>query len=117
MDNGKPRTSERSIETPVTPPSIKLLDSRNPLSPSPADRMPSTISNVFFAARRKPLIASRIVRQRSTGKRVTYLVMIDSLVECRYIEIHHRDTEDTEFTQRLVFLSVLPLCSLCLRGE
>ena len=41
-DSGRPVVFASSIETPVTPPSMKLLDSRNPFRPMPADRMPSS---------------------------------------------------------------------------
>ena len=37
-------SSPAACEMPVTPPSMKLLDSRNPLSPIAADRIPSAIS-------------------------------------------------------------------------
>src|SRR4051812_14524473 len=40
---GMPSTLARSMETPVTPPSMKRLDSRNPWSPIPAERMPNVI--------------------------------------------------------------------------
>src|SRR2546422_1185637 len=36
-----------SMQMPVTPPSMKLLDSRNPFSPMPADRIPSAMSAAF----------------------------------------------------------------------
>src|SRR5213594_2052523 len=36
-----------SMQMPVTPPSMKLLDSRNPFSPMPADRIPSVMSAAF----------------------------------------------------------------------
>ena len=39
---GSPVVFESSMDTPVTPPSMKLLDSRNPFSPIPADRIPNS---------------------------------------------------------------------------
>jgi hypothetical protein len=50
-DNGAPVVFASSIDTPVTPPSMKLLDSRNPSSPIAADRMPRTMSSAFSASR------------------------------------------------------------------
>src|SRR5262252_10303115 len=41
-----------SIDTPVTPPSMKLLESRNPFSPIAAQKIPATISIVFSTSRR-----------------------------------------------------------------
>ena len=46
-DSGSGVTFASSIETPVTPPSMKLLESRKPLRPKAAARIPSAISNAF----------------------------------------------------------------------
>ena len=43
-DSGTGVTLASSMDTPVTPPSMKWLDRRNPFSPMPADRMPATTS-------------------------------------------------------------------------
>src|SRR5437899_2610519 len=39
------------MDTPVTPPSMKRLDIKNPLSPIPAERIPRTMSVKFTASR------------------------------------------------------------------
>ncbi len=52
-----PVISASNMDMPVTPPSIKWLDSKNPFKPKPADSMPNTINtaspviflNVLFA--------------------------------------------------------------------
>ena len=49
-DSEMPVTFDTSIETPVTPPSMKLLDSRKPCSPMLADRMPSAISTMLSSS-------------------------------------------------------------------
>src|SRR5688572_2834793 len=54
--NGAPVIFASSIETPVTPPSMKLLESRKPFSPMPADRIPAAISTVLSASRRSCFI-------------------------------------------------------------
>src|SRR5436190_23074996 len=40
-----------SIDTPVTPPSMKLLESRKPFSPIPAAAMPATMNKRFRTSR------------------------------------------------------------------
>src|SRR5258706_13599034 len=46
-DSDMPVVFATSIEIPVTPPSMKLLDRRKPFSPIAAERTPSAISPVF----------------------------------------------------------------------
>ena len=48
MDIGNPVVSANSIDIPVTPPSIKWLESKKPFNPMPADRIPSVINNKFL---------------------------------------------------------------------
>ena len=43
-ESGTPVIFASSIEMPVTPPSMKPLDSRKPFSPIPADMTPTAIS-------------------------------------------------------------------------
>ena len=43
--SGTPVALDSSIETPVTPPSMKLLERRKPLIPIAAERMPSAMNN------------------------------------------------------------------------
>src|SRR4051812_26836827 len=52
MEREVPVTLDASIEMPVTPPSMKLLESRKPCRPIPADRMPSTTRNALRNSRR-----------------------------------------------------------------
>src|SRR6188474_1326822 len=47
-----------SIDTPVTPPSMKLLDSRNPFSPIAAEKMPRRISRILSPSRGTDLMRS-----------------------------------------------------------
>ncbi len=49
---GSPVVFDSNMDTPVTPPSMKLLDSRNPFSPMPADRMPNDRSTQLSSSRR-----------------------------------------------------------------
>ena len=42
-DKGKPVMSATNIEIPVTPPSMKWLESRKPFTPIPADKIPTRI--------------------------------------------------------------------------
>ena len=44
---------DSSIETPVTPPSMKPLESRKPLMPIAADRIAARMSAAFMSSRRK----------------------------------------------------------------
>ena len=44
-------TVASSSDTPVTPPSMKPLGSRNPFSPKPADRMPRMMSEALRSSR------------------------------------------------------------------
>ena len=50
--SGSPSTFASSIETPVTPPSMNRLDSRNPCSPIPAEKTPRVIETTFNSSRR-----------------------------------------------------------------
>src|SRR5215213_8138725 len=50
-------SAEMSMETPVTPPSIKWLGSRNPFNPSPAERMPTTRNIPLPIFRKKSFIS------------------------------------------------------------
>src|SRR5215212_1470786 len=52
IDSEVPVTFDASMEIPVTPPSMKLLDRRNPWSPIVADRMPSRTRNELSSSRR-----------------------------------------------------------------
>jgi hypothetical protein len=49
---GNPSTFDNNIEIPVTPPSMKRLERRNPFKPSPADKIARTISNVWSTSLR-----------------------------------------------------------------
>ncbi len=51
--SGSPVTRETSIDTPVTPPSMNPLETRKPLMPMAADRMPAAMSAAFSSSRRK----------------------------------------------------------------
>src|SRR5437667_1508364 len=66
--SGSRVTLASSIEMPVTPPSMKLLDSRKPFSPMPAERMPSTIRPAFNISRSTR--AMRDVLSHTGGVRV-----------------------------------------------
>ena len=44
MDNGIPVISAVSMDIPVTPPSINLLESKKPFKPIAADRIPRMIN-------------------------------------------------------------------------
>jgi hypothetical protein len=46
-ESGMLVTLASSMEMPVTPPSMRLLDNRKPCSPMVAHRIPSTISSTF----------------------------------------------------------------------
>jgi hypothetical protein len=58
MESGQPKMSESNMETPVTPPSMKRLDSRNPFSPRLAERMPSIIRKKLIDARKTLFIGN-----------------------------------------------------------
>jgi hypothetical protein len=53
---GTPGTPERSVETPVTTPSMKRLDGRKPFGPKPADGMPRTTSAALAPPLKVPFI-------------------------------------------------------------
>jgi hypothetical protein len=48
MDNGRRKAAASSIETPVTPPSMKWLDSRKAFRPKAAEITPATMNKAFF---------------------------------------------------------------------
>src|SRR4029078_9641993 len=50
-DSGGGVVSDSSIEMPVTPPSMKWLDSRKPFRPIAAENNPAMIRSVFMIAR------------------------------------------------------------------
>ena len=52
--SGHPSTFASSIDTPVTPPSMKWLDRRKPLRPKPADKMPAMMKAASRIARPMP---------------------------------------------------------------
>jgi hypothetical protein len=54
-----PSTFDRSMETPVTPPSMKRLDSKKPLSPMPAEKMPRMMRIAFFVSRANVFMGGR----------------------------------------------------------
>src|SRR5437899_12670278 len=66
-DNGTPVIFARSIEMPVTPPSMKPLDSRKPFSPIPADMTPTAISAALSDSRTSLLRATVLGRHPSDG--------------------------------------------------
>ena len=51
IESDMPVTFDSSIEIPVTPPSMKLLERRNPCRPMLADRMPSTMRTTLTVSR------------------------------------------------------------------
>ena len=53
IDNGHPSRAASSIETPVTPPSMKWLESKNPLSPKLAETMPRHTNTASLIAPRR----------------------------------------------------------------
>src|SRR5438876_1221183 len=55
-----------SMEIPVTPPSMKLLDNKNPFKPMLAERIPSPMSRAFTNSGNNRFMASlaRIYRRR-----------------------------------------------------
>jgi hypothetical protein len=58
---GAPVTCEASIDTPVTPPSMKWLDNRKPLMPIAAEKIPAAIRMLFRSSRRKRTFATSSV--------------------------------------------------------
>jgi hypothetical protein len=47
VQRGKPDIAESSIETPVTPPSMKPLDNRKPFKPNAVEKIPKTIRPIL----------------------------------------------------------------------
>jgi hypothetical protein len=45
---GTPIISAKSIDMPVTPPSMKWLDNKKPFSPNAAEAIPRVIKSIFF---------------------------------------------------------------------
>src|SRR6476620_4904497 len=66
-DNGMPVVFASSIEMPVTPPSMKPLDSRKPFSPIAADMTPTAISAALSDSRASLLRATVLGRHPSDG--------------------------------------------------
>jgi hypothetical protein len=62
--SGTPVVFASSIDTPVMPPSMKLLDNRNPLSPMAAEQIPRAMSATLCASRRYLLDMVGSVRAR-----------------------------------------------------
>src|SRR4029453_3244382 len=62
-------TLETSMETPVTPPSMKLLESRNPCRPIFADRTPSAIRTMLSSSGVVRVSARRSVEVGTGGGR------------------------------------------------
>ena len=58
-DSGIAVVLDKSMETPVTPPSMKLLESRNPFRPIAAERMPAAMKSALTASRRRGYLAAR----------------------------------------------------------
>jgi hypothetical protein len=50
IDSGRWKTADSSIETPVTPPSIKWLDSKKDFSPNAAENTPAMMKSAFFSS-------------------------------------------------------------------
>src|SRR6202011_360422 len=57
-----------SMETPVTPPSMKLLDSRNPFNPMLAARMPRPISSALSSSRRNEVTHEIVDQLAASGE-------------------------------------------------
>src|SRR6478672_661569 len=70
MESETPVTLPTSIDTPVTPPSMKLLESRNPLRPMPADTIPRPIKPALSSSRARRFIHTTRTRWSSTLNRV-----------------------------------------------
>lgn len=49
-DNGKRSTVASSMEMPVTPPSMKWLDSKNPFRPKAAEATPAKMKAAFLSS-------------------------------------------------------------------
>lgn len=49
-DIGAPVMLASNMDIPVTPPSMNLLDNRNPFKPMPADNMPNNTNTRFFSS-------------------------------------------------------------------
>src|SRR5438093_13291261 len=67
IDSGTPVVFASSIEMPVTPPSMKPLDSRKPFSPIAADMTPTAISAALSDSRTSRLRATVLGRHPSDG--------------------------------------------------
>jgi hypothetical protein len=59
QESGRLSTSVRSIETPVTPPSMKRLDRRKPWRPIPAARMPERMYTALTSSLRWRFMGER----------------------------------------------------------
>src|ERR1044072_984143 len=104
--SGHPNTFEMSIETPVTPPSMKWLDSRKPFNPNAAERMTSAMSPMSIAACVWRFMRPRIdgasrglqrrARARGYGARDVQgapVLFHTHFVLLSHFRINHRDTE------------------------
>jgi hypothetical protein len=56
VHRGKPSNAESNIETPVTPPSMNLLDSRKAFRPKAAEKIPKMIRPIFTVSSTDRLI-------------------------------------------------------------
>src|ERR1043165_9080068 len=118
--SGRPVTSERSIEMPVTPPSMKRLESRKPLSPNAAESMPSATSATLTASRVRRFIRRRITARHarrqtspSPSNRVGLRVE-DNVVE---VELRVRGEEEVEVLEGLGEEEALHPVGLLLRHD
>src|SRR5215475_6947313 len=68
-DSGTPVTVCSSIDTPVTPPSMKWLDTRNPLMPKPADSTPAVISPALTSSRLAPVTRASLAEDSGFDER------------------------------------------------
>src|SRR3989442_14178404 len=57
-ERDKPVVFASSMEIPVTPPSMKLLDNKNPFKPMLAEKIPSPMSRAFTHSGNKRFMAS-----------------------------------------------------------
>src|SRR4249920_2528120 len=71
IDSGTPVVFASSIEMPVTPPSMKPLDTRKPFSPIPADITPTAISAALSDSCASRLRATVLGRHPSDRVQVT----------------------------------------------
>ena len=70
------RDAASSIETPVTPPSMKWLDSRNPLIPIAADRIARDQRTAFRSSRRRRMSQSSVPEVPAPGEHHRQAVLV-----------------------------------------